>query len=335
MKISQSLTGLSLVAFLGACGGGGGDGIGSENGPAPVAAPATLTPANYVAAAQETLSSNAYLLDASSFVIGAQVTDPNVLIRFGQNQLTKLPGWFANATLQAVGVTQSSTEPCDGGGALTIVENDINGNEEVDPGDSVQLTANNCSFEGTVLNGQLNLTVNSIRGNLDSYPYTLSATVRFINFTAQSASDRAVGNGSLTMDVQASSSNVQTVKLSTPDFTMATTYSGAATSHTLQDYETNLQIGSTGSVTTWTSSVNGTLTSSAFDGRSVRIETPTSFVRSGSQTYPATGSALITGAAGSKVRVTAVNATTVTIDLDADGNGSYETTVNKRWSEML
>ena len=71
------------------------------------------------------------------------------------------------------------------------------------------------------------------------------------------------------------------------------------------------------------------------DAKSVRIETPTPFVRNNSQFYPSSGSALITGAAGAKVRVTAINATTVTIDLDADGNGSYETTVIKLWSEML
>ena len=35
------------------------------------------------------------------------------------------------------------------------------------------------------------------------------------------------------------------------------------------------------------------------------------------------------------MRVTATSVTNVTIDLDADGNGSYETTVNKRWSEIL
>ena len=48
-----------------------------------------------------------------------------------------------------------------------------------------------------------------------------------------------------------------------------------------------------------------------------------------------TGAALITGAAGAKIRVTAASATTLTMDLDADGNGSYETSVNKLWSEML
>ena len=32
---------------------------------------------------------------------------------------------------------------------------------------------------------------------------------------------------------------------------------------------------------------------------------------------------------------TVTSATTVTIDLDADANGSYETSVNKLWSELF
>lgn len=330
---------LTLVAAsvgLVACGGGGdGDGNGSSNGPTPVAVQATLTPENYVPVAQEALSSNIYLLDASSLVTGAQVSDPNVLVRFGQDQLAKVPSWFASEAAQAVGASQSSTQPCDGGGTLTVVENDLNGNQQVDPGDSVSLTANNCSFDGAVLNGQLSLTVNSLSGSFDNYPYTLSATLRFTSLTAQSGSDSVVGNGSLRLDLQANNYNAKTTKLSTKSFSLSSTYGVKTYSQTLQDYETNLQMAPAGSVTTWTSSANGTLTSSAFGSKSVRIETPTPFVRSGSQFYPSSGSALITGAAGAKVRVTAVNATTVTIDLDADGNGSYETTVTKLWSEML
>lgn len=330
----STLTLIAVSAGLVACGGGG-DGDAPSNGPTPVAAQATLTSANYVAVTQEALSSNAYLLDATSMVIGAQVSDPAVVVRFGKSQLAKIPGWFTNAPLQAVGATQSSTQPCAGGGTLTIVENDRNGNQEVDPGDSVSVTANNCSFEGALLNGQLSLTVNSVSGNLDGYPYALSAALQFTNLTAQSASDRVVGNGSISLDLQASNYNAQTTKMSTSRFSLASTYGGISSNQTLQDYETNLKVSPAGSSTNWASSVNGILTSSAFESKSVRIETPVPFVRSGSQLYPSSGSALITGAAGAKVRVTAVNATTVQIELDADGNGSYETTVTKRWSEVL
>ena len=65
------------------------------------------------------------------------------------------------------------------------------------------------------------------------------------------------------------------------------------------------------------------------------IETPTPFARPANQSYPAIGQAVMSGAAGSRVRVTALNAATVKIELDADGNGVYETAVDKPWSDIL
>ena len=51
--------------------------------------------------------------------------------------------------------------------------------------------------------------------------------------------------------------------------------------------------------------------------------------------YNNTVQAVMSGAAGSRVRVTALNAATVKIELDADGNGVYETAVDKPWSDIL
>ncbi|MBH2010652.1 MAG: hypothetical protein I8H71_13195, partial [Xanthomonadaceae bacterium] len=129
------LTLAAASAMLVACGGG------SDSAPAatptPAATQATLTSANYVAVAQESLSSAAYVADASGLATGAQASDSEALVRFGQDQLAKLPRWLADAPVQAVGAVQSQTENCAGGGTLTISANDANGNRLVDAGDSV------------------------------------------------------------------------------------------------------------------------------------------------------------------------------------------------------
>ena len=331
-----SLTSIAASTILVACGGGGGGGDSPGAPPAPsIAALATITPANYVAVAQESLSSNAFLLDATSLVVGAQVSDSSSLIRFGQSQLSKTPGRIANASVQAVGATQTFTEQCAGGGTLTVVENDRNGNQQADAGDSVVLTANNCSFDGEVLNGELSVILNSTTGNLDGYPYTLSGTLSYKNLTAQSSTTRVVANGSMTMNIDARGDFNQSVALAIDSFAVSSTYAGVTSSQTLTKYDTSLKVSPVGSGATWTSSVRGTLTSSTIDSKAVSIDTPVAFVRSSSQAYPASGQAIILGAAGSKVRVTATSATNVTIDLDADGNGTYETTVTKRWNEIL
>ena len=330
-----ALTTIAASTILVACGGGGGsDSPVAPTGPS-TAALATITPANYVAVAQESLSSNAFLLDATSLVVGAQVSDSSTLVRFGQSQLSKTPGRIANASVQAVGATQTFTEQCDGGGTLTVVENDRNGNQQADEGDSVVLTANNCSFDGAVLNGELSVILNSTTGNLDGYPYTLSGTLSYKNLTAQSSTTRIVANGRMTMNVDARGNFNQSVALAIDSFAVRRTYAGVTSSQTLTKYDTSLKVSPAGSGTNWASSVRGTLTSSTIDSKAVSIDTPTPFVRSGNQAYPASGQAIIIGAAGSKVQVTAINATTVKIELDADGNGTYETTVSKPWREIL
>lgn len=328
------LTLVAASALLVACGGGS-DGSAPAPTPAPVSTQATLTSANYVAVAQETLSSSAYLADATGLVTGAQVSDSEALVRFGQDQLAKLPRWLADAPVQAVGAVQSQTEKCAGGGTLTISANDANGNRLVDAGDSVSLTAANCSFEGEVLNGQLTLTINSVTGNLDYFPYGLSVILGFNNLTTQSSSLRTVGNGSLALSIDARAANNQSLGLNTSRLSLSSTYGTTTYSKTLTSYATAVELRPAGSGFTTTTSVNGTLSSSAFESKTISIATLAPFVRASAQAYPGSGQLVITGAAGGKVRLTATSATTVLIELDADANGSYEASTSKLWRDML
>ena len=335
MRFALTLVASSVI--LAACGGGSDNNSTSSGGgsPVPVAVQATLTSANYLAVAQETLSSSAYLTTAANLATGAQVSDSEVLVRFGQDQLPKLSRWFSNAPAQAVGAVQSQTEACSGGGTLTISENDANGNLKPDAGDSVTLTALNCVFEGQSLNGQLALTVNSITGEPGYFPYSLSVSLRFTDLAAKSSTVRSVGNGNLVLDLSARGANDQSLALSTSSFAVATTYNNASYSKALTDYKTSIVVRPAGTGAISTTAVSGTLSSTAFESKSIDITTPVSFVRAGTQAYPASGQFIITGAAGGKVRITATSATTLIIDLDADGNGSYELSTSKRWSEML
>lgn len=319
----------SATAILSACGGGGGSTPSGSS--TPTAEPAALTQANYVGVAQEALSSSDYLTTATDFATGAQVSDPKVLIRFGQAQVPKLSHWFAGAPAQAVGVVTSRTESCAGGGYITISLNDLNGNNQEDVGDSASVTAVNCSVEGETLNGQLVVTLKRITGTRVSYPYAASIDLQFNNLVAQSASTRTVGNGHLLVSIEGRTANEGSLDLSTSDFSVASSYGGVAYSQSLSNYASSIVTMSSST----SASTSGTLTSSAFESKSIAIKTLVPFVRVNSQTYPDSGKMLITGAAGSAVRITATSATTVLIELDADGNGSYEKSTSKLWSEML
>ena len=334
MRNSASLLILSLI--LAACGGGGGSDApaASNQNPAP-AAKATLSAENYVAVAQESLSSSSYLADASTLAVGAEVNDANVLVRFGQAQAGKLPGRLAGTQALVTGATTSTTEQCSGGGTVAIVENDLNGNALPDAGDSVLLTATNCIFEGSSFSGALSLTVNSFSGDIDTAPFSAVFTMTFDNLTARSTSASSTGNGTMVLSLNAPTSSSQTASLKSTQFTTTSTYGSASYSRTLDDYtvvvDSNTQSFNNRSTTT---AAAGTLTSSAFDSKSVTIATPVPFVRTFTQRYPASGQATATGANGAVVRVTAISNTQVMIELDADANGSFETSVTKLWSEL-
>ena len=329
MRNSVSL--LILSSVLAACGGGGGDAPAASNqSPAP-AAKATLSAANYVAVAQESLSSSTYLADASTLAVGAEVNDADVLVRFGQAQAGKLSGRLAGTQPLVTGATTSITEQCSGGGTLNIVDNDLNGNGLPDAGDSVLLTANNCIFEGSTMTGGLTLAVDLFSGSISAPPFSVTMTLTFTNLTARSAAASSIGNGTMVLSLNAPTSSSQSVSLKSTQFTTTSTYGGATYSRTLDDYTVVVDSNARSSSTT----AAGTLSSSAFDSKSVTIATPVPFVRTFPQTRPSSGQATATGANGAVVRVTAISDTQVMIELDADANGSFETSVKKLWSELI
>lgn len=233
------------------------------------------------------------------------------------------------------GVTQTQTEACPGGGTLTVTANDANGNNLLDAGDSASLTASNCTFEDNVLNGGLSFTINSATGDLSSQSFSASITLTFNQLTAQSASASTTGNGSLTLSGSAKAANDQSFSLSMPSFALSSTYGGVTYSRSLTNYTTSEIRSPAGTGFSSSIEANGTLTSSAFESKYIIIATSVPFVRSNLQVYPASGQATATGANGSQVRITVIDNTSVRIELDADANGGFETSVTKLWSELV
>jgi hypothetical protein len=333
MRISK--VSLAALFFLAACGGGGGgDGGGTVPGGV-TNTPLAIDASNYVAVATESVSAVSYVLDTTEFFNGAQVSSERVLLDFARAQALKLPRWFAAATPRPSGAVLTETVLCDGGGSMQVTLNDINGNEDVDPGESITMVATNCvEFDSTV-NGTIVMQITALSGDLEGDVYDLGVTMTLTNLSVAMAEGTTVGNGSMAMGMAMTGPHTGSLDLTFNDLTMTGTFGGNAYSRTMWNFNIAESYALVNNMFHGETVLSGTLGSSALASKAVVLSTLQPMVSVGEDEYPSSGQILATGASGSKMRLTAQNATTVLIELDANGDDTYETMVTRPWSDLM
>ena len=331
------LTLAAAAALLVACGGSdSNDGDNQATVPGnPGNVQGIINASNYVAVAQAALSTTASLLGSAETALGAQTSDAGLLVKFSQAQLLGSLRRSSAGAQQAVGVVTTEEEQCSGGGKLVTQDNDANNNGRPDQGDSFTISAQNCVEDGNVLNGQIAVTLGNVSGNIDGDVFNVAATAVYTNFSIASAGERVVTNGTLNLGIAQQGENSQDLDVRTPSLTYAVTSAGRTGTVALQNYEATLRTRPAGAQQVYTSSVNGTILNSDFASQSLTVRTTQPFVRLSSQPYADRGELLVTDRSGAKVRAVVTSATTLTIDLDANADDRYETSVNKLWREML
>jgi hypothetical protein len=330
-----SLLSILLGTTLAACGGGGG---GGDSGP-PVPPPSTalaLDSTNYVAASTEAMSSALFLLDAPSLAVGVEHSDANEAIRFGLAQVPLLGSRF-NGVPVAVGVVQSETWNCALGGTVTAAATDADNNGAPSAGDSLSMTATNCSDEtNSVVNGRLMFRFETLSGDLNTDFYDASITMTFDNLSVSTAGSAVSAHGDLALTMKANGAYSQVQTISATSLTATATYGSTTYSRSLSNFSATLTTAPNLPASTFktTSNVSGSLTSSALDNKSVAISTAVPFARLSTQAYPSSGQGFLAGSTAAKVRLTVQDATNVLLELDSNGDGVYETSSTKKWIEL-
>ncbi|KPJ75364.1 MAG: hypothetical protein AMJ54_15235, partial [Deltaproteobacteria bacterium SG8_13] len=179
--------------------GGGGD----EEGGAPVNTdlPLPLTSGNAVGVAGLTLEAAEGAVTAASLGTGGLLSadspdggnfDVNIL-RISQDVLDRFLEVAQPTTLPLIGrvVAWPPTNPavlsCTSGTSVSITYTDVDGDLEVDAGDSAVLNYNNCGEMGLTLNGEVTVGVLELNGDP---PSTLPWMVKFrLNFNSLTAND--------------------------------------------------------------------------------------------------------------------------------------------------
>jgi hypothetical protein len=325
---------VAIGIALAACGGGGGGGGGGT--PAPAPSPVALDSANYTVAASEAVSSSLFVLDAPSLALGVETSDAYAGIRFGLAKVPSLGSWFTGAPV-AVGVVESETMNCAVQGTITLTATDADNNGALTAGDSVSIAATNCSDDSSsVINGAITFSVETLSGDLSGDFYNASLKLSYNNLKVSTAGSSVTANGDLLLSANSSGLYAGSQSIKATSLTVSATYGSATYSRTLSNFDASLALASNSPISTFktTSTVSGTVASSALGNMSVTIATGVPFVRLSTDAYASSGQATLTGSTAAKVRLTAQNATTVLIELDANGDGTYETSVTKSWAEL-
>ena len=319
------------VLLLAGCGGGGGD----EALPPLGGTSLAITEANYQAVAQESVSSVSYVMSAADLVTGAQVGSDRVVLDFARRVVAKLPAWFAAVPPRLSGAELVEIQPCSGGGAIRVTLNDLNDNNDIDAGESAVAVATQCVEMDATINGTISVSFKSLSGDMDSGIYQMGVDLTLTSLSVAMPGASSVGNGSMSIDIAMTAPDTGRTAFSCDSLSLTGTYGTAGYARTMTKFSIVDTVAPHGTTTRSSMEISGSLSSSALESKAVTLSTVSPMVSYYTDPYPSSGVIVATGANNSKVRMTAQSATTVLIELDADGNGSYESSVSRLWSDLI
>ncbi|MDR7267598.1 hypothetical protein J2X20_000227 [Pelomonas saccharophila] len=333
-RIGLSATVLVCLLGLSACGGGGGS-AGTPSNPAPTESPMLgISASNYQVVGQSAVSSAFFLNDTGGVITGAETGSDPRLLRHAVDTARRAMSVASGRQALLTGAEVRETVPCSQGGSLAVTVTDVNNNGNFDLGDSLSLDAQSCKEDGDVMNGRISLSVQALTGVYDSSNYSATLAMTLTAFNVTTGSDMAQGDGTITLTVSQTPAGVGEVVLATSRLVLSGRAGGQNFTTTLTDTKLTLRIETVNGSPRTSISYNSSLAGSGFDNKQVLITTPQPLVITGSDTYPSSGYLLVQGNASSALRITAVNRTQARLELDAQGDGAYETQVLKTWAEL-
>ena len=315
----------SSLLFAG-CSSGGGGGV---TGPVVVPGPTvSITSTN---AAEVAKVSYDTALDSGEF---ADLSGTGLFISGTSGGFSKLDGAIAasakvgNSGESQVPIPALTTE-CEVIGDVTV------SGQIADPitptltaGDFFVIDYNNCDDGfGDVTDGLVRMEVDAFTGVLADEAFDLTATFTLGNLQIRTGQDVMTSDGA----VSATIDTTNALSLFTGVSGELMTLDRNQSSERLTEFASSMNVDISQQVPTYTRSASGTLDSTQLAGV-VRYSTPVVFQGLGND-FPNAGEFLVQGAASS-LRLIAENNTDVRIELDTDGDGNVDETIETTWAEL-
>lgn len=320
MKRSLFIT-LTSFSLLAACGGGG-NGLGGGNQPAALIKlnsgnAVTATKVSYAAA--RATADVGDLAGETGFIAGA-------------GGVAKVRDVVA-ATGKTAGESQvpiPPTEvPCDLSGTITI-SGDIADivTPTLTPGDFFDIEFDMCNDGlGDVIDGDLHFEVDAFAGDFLGGLYDLTMTMTLTDFQITTPTDVVTSNGDATVTLNTVNSPSVSASVNGNSLTVDTNTSSEA----LTNFASTQTLDAGIVPSPFTLTALGTLDSTQLSG-SVRYSTPVMF-EGFDDDYPGAGEFFVQGD-DSSARLIAESNVNVRIELDTDGDGGVDETINTTWAEL-
>lgn len=182
---------------------------------------------------------------------------------------------------------------------------------------------------GTVLNGGMTITIVAIDGDVSSGNFLVGMQIEFSAFAVTEAGETASANGTVSIEIDTSEPPVTVIVVSSSAF--VTTTNG--TEEILTDFTSEItEDGSTFPVAV-TVETSFTISSPRIGG-DVTVRTSLVLESMGTD-FPFAGELRITGADNAVIVMIALDANTVRLEIDVDGDGATDETLQMTWDELM
>jgi hypothetical protein len=251
---------------------------------------------------------------------------------------TDTPGGFAKASVvqkaggSLVNLVQQvpfgpEVLPCLSNGIVTF-SGDIADPATLTVGDTFRAVYELCDDgAGEVIDGAIDFTVREFTGDIQTGLYMLSMDTVVSNLQVVTGTDTISNNGDATITLDTMRAPFISAGVSGTSMTVDSN----ASSETLSAYSSSQTVDGSLQALPFTLEASGTLDSTQLDGI-VRYSTPVTFAGEGVD-YPSSGALLVEGD-NSSARLTAVDNINVTIEIDSNGDGVVDATIETTWAAI-
>ena len=180
---------------------------------------------------------------------------------------------------------------------------------------------------GEVVDGLVGFTVGEFTGDLLTGAYMLSMDAVVTNLQVLTGTDTLTSNGDATVTLD--TMVAQFIAAGTSGTSMTT--DSNTSSETISNFQSHQSVDGNQQNLPYTMSASGTLNTTQLEGI-VSYSTPLEFSGEGTD-YPSEGVLLVQGA-NSSARLTAMDNVNVMIELDVNGDGETDQTINTTWDAL-